>query len=51
MPVGGAGTLRNPHVPLFSRVEISRVDFCSATEKVFAKNVNETQVFGGFIQI
>jgi hypothetical protein len=25
--------------------------FYSATEKVFAKNANETQAFGGFIQI
>jgi hypothetical protein len=30
---------------------MSRVNFYSATEKVFAKNANETQVFGGFIQI
>jgi hypothetical protein len=36
---------------MLSRVDVSRVNFCSATQKVFARSAIETRGFGGFIQI
>jgi hypothetical protein len=47
---GGAEKCGKQSVPVPNRADMLRVNLCSAMEKILAKNANESQVFGSFIQ-